>query len=1389
MTEHDKKEPRPGPATRDADWAETGRGDGKEDQMVDVGETAAEIAGDIVREEAVRPAGDGAASVTRPVTSSAVPPKPAGAVWTDGQWEAIARRGSNILVAAAAGSGKTAVLVERIIRRVSDEREPVDVDRLLVATFTKAAASEMRERIREALEKALYAKPDSAHLRRQLALLGRASITTLHSFCLEVIQRYYQMIRLDPGFRIANETETDMLRQDVLEELFEEYYTNADAASPFWTLLEWFGGERSDEALFRLVLRLHDASQSHPDPAGWLQEMAGLFDPEGERPSLWFETLQRDVRLELEGMLGLLAEASRLAGLPGGPAPYLVNLTEEKAALAELLQLSEGEWEALYAAFQTAPFGRLKPCKGDDLDPALQQQTKELREIAKTRFAKLKSELFGRTPEEYRRELGVMRPLMEMLTELTLAFGDRFQKGKAGKGLIDFGDLEHYCLAILADPASPPGELRPSLAAQDYRNQFVEILLDEYQDTNLVQEAIVSLISRDGAGNRFMVGDVKQSIYRFRLAEPGLFLAKYKSFGSDGSGDGVRIDLSSNFRSRREVVDGVNFLFKRFMKETVGEVAYDRDAELVYGASYYEQAAAGRELPVEWMLIDRSRTGLDETEGPDEPAGEAADGEGPEAEAGLPDPEEERQEWETAQLEARSIGLQIRRLLGADGGKPFQVYDKREKGLRDATYRDIVILLRATQSWAPVFMEELRLLGIPAYADLNTGYFSATEVDIVLSLLKVIDNPYQDIPLAGVLRSPILGLSADELAAIRLKDRKGSYYAALLAFAEEEGGREELRGRIVRFLRQLEGWRTDARQGSLTDLIRTLYRETGFYEFVGGMPGGIQRQANLRALQDRARQYEATSFRGLFRFLRFVERMQESGGDLGTARALGEQEDVVRIMSIHKSKGLEFPVVFVAGLGKGFNRMDLQAAFLLHKELGFGPRYVDLEQRVSYPSLPTLAIRRRMKLELLAEEMRILYVALTRAREKLFLLGTVKSLDKQLAAWSRTAAAGESGELADADVAQAKSYLDWVGPSLLMHGASRQQLEAMGREEAEGVKTLEDPSLWKLHVLTSGMLLEEAAAAHDALAGQEEKLDAVRQLKPVASPLTEEGREVMRRLGWAYRWPAASRMPTKTSVTEMKRRRDAEELLQGGPLTEPEEASHFAPPAEPRPTGVYRRPRFREDKRLNAAERGTAYHAVMQRMPLREGLTREDVGRTIADMVGHRLLTQEQADAVDADVVWTFFETLVGRRLLRAPRVLREQPFNYGLPAREVFGSGGVPKPAGEEPDSGARRNEETLHAGLDDGQQDGGEETILIQGVIDCLFEDEEGLVLLDFKTDARRGRTPEEMAARYAIQLELYGRAIENSLKKPLTEAYLYFFDGAALVSGTDIRKPEEE
>ncbi|MFD5021210.1 helicase-exonuclease AddAB subunit AddA [Paenibacillus sp. NPDC058367] len=1368
---------------------------------------------------------------------SEIEAKPEGSIWSDDQWRAIAESGDDILVAAAAGSGKTAVLVERIIRKISKEENGFSVDRLLVATFTKAAAAEMRQRIREALDRELEENGENDHLRRQLSLLGKASITTLHSFCLEVIRRYYQIIPIDPGFRILNEHEAEMMRQELLQELLEEKYGEVGedgADSVFVQLADWFSGERSDDAVHALIQRLHDYARSHPWPEQWLRDTAADFslpdtDSLGRTP--WVLSILEEAKLTLAGAASQLIQGREIALQPGGPAPYAENLTTDLEMVNALQEaVNERPWAELYDIFMEVYFGKLKACKKDSTDPGLQEMVKELRDSVKKSILDLQKALFGRPAEVFLRELNEAAPLMAELAETVIAFGERYRIEKAGRGLVDFSDLEHYCLQILRHPDSLPGHSLPSDAAMEYRAQFDEVLLDEYQDTNSVQEEIVRLISRETPGNRFMVGDMKQSIYRFRLAEPGLFLDKYRSFGSKNAGGGSNtvgeselselsekpnessggsvIDLARNFRSRMEVVNAVNMIFRQIMNETVAEINYDERAELVYGANFPGAAEKGPDtfFAPELLLIDRGAAAgkVEETE----------DGE-------TPLQESEAIESETAQLEARAIARRISQMTGLNGGSPLLIYDKGLKIMRPVIYGDIVILLRSARIWTPLIIEELRMEGIPAYGDLNKGYFEATEVEIALSLLKIVDNPQQDIPLAGVLRSPVVGLTEEELAKVRMYSH-GSFYRAVQMAANMQDANEaeeeydlfsahvietasaaeekvtsdnndeiinevesgsgalpqislKLKQKLKNFLERLESWRDAARQGSLSELIWRIYGESGYLEWVGGLPGGSQRQNNLKALYDRAVQFENdTAARGLFRFLVFISRLRENGGDLGVAGGGGEEGNGVRIMTIHKSKGLEFPVVFIAGMAKQFNRQDLHSPFLMHKELGFGPRFVERETRVSYPTLPYLAINRRTRLELLAEEMRVLYVALTRPRDKMILVGTVRDLPRKIASWSSVQNRDEL-LLADHLLARGRSYLDWVGPALIRHPAAAILRKLGGSEGTVSTVLHSDVSNWSISVqnaseLNSGAFLP-SDDSEDKAEERQSVLKALQKGESVSVYGSVNSDEIARRLEWPYPFAAASGIPAKTSVTELKsllsmQDQPSYDLLEEGgyPVTSTE--NNKRTDVAGADSLHLRRPKFMEKRSLTPAERGTAYHTVMQHIPLEGSVDPKVVEETLARLQRLAILTAEQVEAVSPDQIETFYTNELGRRLIDSSWKLREMPFSYMLPAGEAYG--GL--------DYMNKAVTELSHGNNNEGFSEG----VLIQGVIDCLFREEDRIILLDYKTDSVLEHQGGLVALKekYRFQLELYSKALHDILGEPISEIWLYFFDGGHAV-----------
>lgn len=1249
-----------------------------------------------------------------------IPLKPDHVSWTDDQWKAIMADGQDILVAAAAGSGKTAVLVERIIQKITSRKNPVDVDELLVVTFTNASAAEMKHRIGQALEEAANQQPNSEHLRKQLGLLNRASISTLHSFCLEVIQKFYYLIDIDPAFRIVENMEGTLLREEALDELFEEEY-GKEGNDRFYQLVETFSNDRSDAELQDLVNKLYFFSQSHPNPELWLEQLADMYDV-NEEDSIdelpFLGALKFEIGLQLEIAFQLLREGLELTKRPGGPAPRAENFLID-LEMVESLLVAKDSWQDLYEKFQNVTFDRLKSCRGSEYDKTLVDESKNIRDQAKKIIQKIKDDYFSRNPRYYLRDLKEMKDVVETLAYLVKAFMNRYQEKKREKGLVDFSDLEHYCLAILTESESN-GERVPSEAALYYQHRFKEVLVDEYQDTNLVQEAILQLVSKrpETDGNLFMVGDVKQSIYRFRLAEPNLFLEKYRRFTADGEGSGLKIDLSKNFRSRYEVLAGTNFLFKQIMGAKVGEIEYDEQAELVKGSSYPEE----EEYPVEVVLMDQGEKQ------------ERAVSTEEDADQALFDEED----LEQSQIESRWMAGKIRELISER--KP--IFDPKTQTHRPIQYRDIVILLRS-MTWAPEIMEEFKKAGIPVYADLSTGYFNATEIAIMMSLLKVIDNPYQDIPLASVLRSPIVNCSEDELAKIRLHSKKGSYYDALKAFiqAVPKPSEEELHEKVSLFAKELPKWRSKARTGSLSELIWQLYRDTGFYEFVGGLPGGKQRQANLRALYDRARQYESTSFRGLFRFLRFIERMNERGDDLGAARALSEQEDVVRLMTIHSSKGLEFPVVFVAGLGKQFNFEDLKKSYLMDKEYGFASSYVNVEKRISYPTIIQMAFKRKKRLESIAEEMRVLYVALTRAKEKLYLIGTLKNAEKAISSWKK-ALSRPDWLLSEYDRANANCYLDWIGPALVRHRDACLLHEDETDSPSEIQEIWHHPSKWLVHLYHKDEFKETVTNENQEENGWAELVEKGK-IVPFESSFQKE---ITKQLEWKYPFADSVRLRSKQSVSELKRLFEMPDETAGTDLIR----RHEKP--------IFERPKFMQEKKLTPAEIGTAMHAVMQHIPLSVFPTKESIIELVAQLQQKELITAEQAEAIHIEEILGFFETSVGKRLIRADRIWREVPFSMAIEAKEL--------------------NEKWKDVA----------DSVLVQGIIDCLFEENGQLVLLDYKTDrmdrfVKGGKdVVQVLENRYRIQIALYTRAVEQILKRPLSEAYLYFFDGGRLIEIND-------
>lgn len=1323
--------------------------------------------------------------------------------WTSEQLAAIETRNCDLLVAAAAGSGKTAVLVERIIRMITDEpgpsagqtatddskpvdgRKSIDIDNLLIVTFTNAAATEMRERIAEAISKELEKNPDAERMRRQLTLLNKASITTIHSFCLEVIRNNFQMLDLDPAFRIADETETVLLKLEVLQELFEEKYEeNGSGSQVFFELLECYGGNRDDRVLQNMVLGLYDFIQSSPWPDKWLDEKTALFDSPAWQDlseSKWGEILFKATALELKGLHNLLERALPIIEADAGLNAYYPVFQDDKSGIEKLLSLCQAEdasqaqgvskWDAFYQEIQNFSFAKL-PRAGKDCDPKQKDLVREIRDTVKKRIGYLRETVFTASSAEIRQELEKLYPLLQGLADLVKHFTARYAAKKSAKSLVDFNDLEHFCLEILSEE-DEQGERRSSKIAQVYRERYTEILVDEYQDSNDVQETIFRMISRAELGepNVFMVGDVKQSIYRFRQANPDLFQEKYKNYtaipgiwpslapaGGNTQAKNFygKILLSQNFRSRREVIAGVNFIFRQIMSKAVGELEYDDDEALYPGAEFpaSEDPAVltGGEIELHLLQtgVKNSFCGESEREedalAPNLPQEYLEELNSPESENEDNIPEDAEM-LDNIQCEARLIAQRIKELLRPDeAGRVFCVFDKESRAYRPVELRDIVILLRTTRNWAEVFVEELAQEELPAFADTATGFFKTVEIQVILSLLQIIDNPLQDIPLLAVLRSPLVSFTTEELAELRLTARHDPLFVALKALAQTKASTASQKAGV--FLNSLSRWRKMSLYLSTDQLLWQLYQESGYFAAVGAMPAGQQRQANLRILFERARQFEETSFKGLFNFIYFIDKLKSGQGDMGSAKMLSEKDNVVRIMSIHKSKGLEFPVVILGGCGKKFNLQDLRKNILFHHSLGFGPDVVDYRKRTVYPSLPKLAIKEKLKLETLSEEMRILYVAMTRAKEKLIITGAVKDTAKAYARWNKYGGARE-GKLPAYQTANADNYLDWIGPVVLSSGKRRAQ------EEAEAAKDPffqpKKPSGWLIRSWDKAELLKGSSGEEKdeqdfrewlkglavAASIKEETELTKAQVEPVEDLAKAESleAEIIRRLSWQYPYGKLSKVPAKLTVTELKRR-----------FQDIEEESTFLSQGVP---ALIKKPLFLEKKKgLSPAEKGTIMHFCMQHLELK----RDNLEEQLEEMVRKELLTEEQAKAVDVQMIRSFIASDLGKRMLNAPAYYREVPFNIEIPCQEVY-----------------QELAEECYT----------QETVLLQGVIDCYFEERDGLILVDYKTDYVPEGGEEIIRDRYRLQIAYYARALEKLTGKTVQEKYIYlFYNGKSLL-----------
>ena len=1191
--------------------------------------------------------------------------------WTKEQSQAIHENGSNILVAAAAGSGKTAVLVERIINKIINEK--IDIDRLLVVTFTNAAAAEMRERVLEAIYKKLDETPENENLQRQITLLNKASICTIDSFCLDVVRNhFYELENISPNFRIADTTEIELLKQEVLEDIFEEKYENQE--EDFAELINTYTSYRDDTPLKELISKIYTYIQSNPFPNEWLNEKIEMFHIQdfvqdfSKNP--WGEILLKEVEEELIDDISTLKEQAENLERNPDLEKYTKTIFDDIDKL-EMLKLNLNSWDKAYAIYSNLTFATWPRQK---IDSAIKDQAKLVRDDIKKKVTKKLNKIFIYNSEDANHDIADMYPVLVNLKHLIFEFGEEFSKRKRNKNIVDFNDIEHLALNILIKDED--GKIEPTEVAKNYKEKFVEIAIDEYQDSNMVQEYILTAISK--GNNIFMVGDVKQSIYKFRQAMPDLFLSKYKTYKikeNKKDEDNLKIQLFKNFRSRENVLDFTNLIFQDIMSENLGEIEYTEEEYLNLGASYEKTS---QELETEIDVIDLKEKETIEVE----------------EESQNNDETEELSEErvEDIQVEARFVANKIKSLVESH----FQVFDRKINGFRDIQYKDIVILLRSTKVNAPIFEEEIINLGMPVFSESSQEYLDSIEIQTIMSLLKIIDNPIQDIPLVTVLRSHIGNFTDDELVEIRLSDKYDNFYTAMQKARINVSS--ELKEKIDNFFNHLEKWRKEKEYLALDEFIWKLYSDTHYYTYVGLMPNGDLRQANLKMLFERAKQYETASFKGLYNFIQFIEKLHVGSNDLGAAKLIGENDDVIRIMSIHKSKGLEFPVVFLSATGKQFNLMDLNQNILLHQELGIGVKYIDYERQVQYDTLTKEAIRNKILAETLSEEMRILYVALTRAKEKLYITGLEKDYEKEIENMKKQVSRYHkvNDKINYILVKKYKKYLDWI---LLVY--------LYEKENKEKLLTL---NIWNKQELLKSFVKPK-----------EEIVDIKEQLENVTIQ-KEQFEKINTLLEYTYKYQLSTTIPTMTSVTKIKQMKNEQK--------DHEEEIRF------------NKPNFmREDKEdvITATQKGTLIHLCMQRLDETKEYTLEKIQDLIEDLLKRKIITEKEANSINPYKVLEFTKSMIWKVLKNAKKVYKERPFFINIPAKEIY--------------------EEEI------------EDEILVQGIIDLYYINQDNeVILVDYKTDYVAKGKENELVKKYISQLELYKKALEESLQRKVDKTYIY-------------------
>ena len=1077
--------------------------------------------------------------------------------WTKEQEKAIYQKGDNILVAAAAGSGKTAVLVERIVNKIINEK--IDVDKLLVVTFTNAAATEMRERVLDAIYKKLEDNPDNLMLQKQIVLLNKSHISTIHAFCLEVIKNNFYKTNISPNFRLANTPEIELLKMEVLEEVFDNLYEEKN--ENFIKLIDTYCVYRSDDNLKEIILKIYRYIQSMPYPEEWLEKQVEKFNLDLEQDfskTVWGQLLIKEAKEDIEETINMLKNVAKKLQLEIDLNKWYLIINDDISGLEEIAEMEN--WDDFYIKMQDLKFKTW--AQDRKIVSELKDNAKAVRDKVKAKIDDLKNKIFIYDSKQANNDIFAMYETLKEIKNVILKFISEYQKAKLQKSIIDFNDIEHLALQILVQK-NEKGKYEPTEVAKEYQEMFEEIAIDEYQDSNEIQEEILKQISR--GNNIFMVGDVKQSIYKFRQAKPELFLQKYNTY------DNNKIQLFANFRSRKNILDLSNVIFENIMSEEFGSIDYNENEFLNVGQEYIEtkEKTLGK---AELHIIDASV----ETE------------------------EVQDEILENAEIEAKFVAKKIQELINGN----YVVYDKKQ-GYRKLQFKDIVILLRKTANVAPIYEKELENLEYPVFSDIGTNYFESIEIQTIMSLLKIISNPDNDIALVTVLRSPIGKFTDNELIEIRLENQNESFYNALLSS-------EKLKEKIDNFLELVEDFRTKQEYLKLDEFIWYIYEKTGYLNYVSLMKNGNLKAANLRMLFEKARDYEQGSFKGLYNFINFIDKVTKGNTDMGAPKLIGENENVIRIMSIHKSKGLEFPVVFLCGTGNQFNMLDLNDNILIHSELGLGPKYINYERRITYNTLAKEAIKYQIKKEIKEEEMRLLYVALTRSREKLIITGVDKNLKKSIQEKEEMLQISEN-KVTKAIAKKSKTYLEWIETVNLADKRMKDLIDVYEHIKNESLDTEQEE--------------------------QKEKTIQIEERK-----INKEINEI---LTWEYPEKELTKIEGKSSVSKLAKETENEEIKV-----------------------ELKKPKFLEGELpLSKAEIGTTVHLVMQKLDFKQNYTIEKIEELLEELEQKGIIATKQKEAVPKQKILAFAQSQLFKEIGRAKKTYKEQPFYINIPVKELYES------------------------------------------------------------------------------------------------------------------------